>query len=53
VDEEEEKTTPLPTLQVVAAATKMPEQMQLTMLMNMVKSRQATVTELQLDQADR
>jgi len=37
VAEEEEETTTLPTLQVAAAATKSPEQTQLTMLMNMVK----------------
>jgi len=49
----EEETTPPPTLQVAAAATKSPEQTQLTMLMNMVKGLQTTVTELQRDQANR
>jgi len=50
---EDEETTPLPTPQVAAAATKAPEQTQLTMLMGMVKGLQATVTKLQHDQADR
>jgi len=49
----DEETTPPPTLQVAAAATRSPEQTQLTMLMNMVKNLQATVTELQSNQANR
>jgi len=53
VTKEEEDTTLVPTLQVVSATTKSPKQMQLTMLMNMVKGPQATVTELQHDQADK
>jgi len=55
VVKDDEENTPLPTRQVaaVAAATRSPEQTQLTMLMNMVKSLQATVTELQSNQADR
>jgi len=43
----EEETTSPPTPQVAAAATKSPEQTQLTMLMDMVKGLQATVTKLQ------
>jgi len=53
VVKEDEETTPPPTPQVAAATTKSPEQMQLTMLMDMVKGLQATVTKLQSDQADR
>jgi len=53
VVEEDEETTPLPTLQVAAAATKSTEQTQLTMLMNIIKGLQAMVTKLQSDQVDR
>jgi len=53
VVEEDEETTPLPTPQVAAAATKSTKQTQLTMLMDMVKGLQATVTKLQSDQVDR
>jgi len=49
----EEETTPPSTPQVAAAATKPPEPTQLTMLMDMVKGLQATVTKLQRDQAGR
>ena len=47
---EDEETTPSPTPQVAATAT---EPTQLTMLIDMVKGLQATVTKLQRDQADR
>jgi len=50
---DDEETTPLPTPQVAAAATKSIEQTQLTMLMDMVKDQQATVMKLQSDQVDR
>jgi len=53
VVKDDEETTPPPTPQVAAAATKSPEQTQLTMVMNMVEGLQATVTELQSNQADR
>jgi len=53
VVKEDEETTPPPTPQVAAAATKSTEQTQLTMLMDMVKGLQSTVTKLQRDQADR
>jgi len=43
--EGDEETTTLSTLQVAAATTKSAEQTQLTMLLDMVKSLQATVTE--------
>jgi len=52
VVKEDEETTPPPTPQVAAAETESPEQTQLTMLMDMVKGLQATVTKLQRDQAD-
>jgi len=42
----DEATTPPPTPQIAAAMTKSPEQTQFTMLINMVKGLQATVTEL-------
>jgi len=42
---DDEETTPPPNPQVAATTTKSPEQTQLTMLMNMVKGLQATVTE--------
>jgi len=48
-----EKAATPPAPQVSAARTKSPEQTQLTVLMDMVKGLQATVTELQRDQADR
>jgi len=53
VAEEKEEATPLPTLQVAAATTKSPEHTQLTVLMEMVKGLQVTVTKLQCDQANR
>jgi len=49
----DEATTPPPTPQVAATTIKSPGQTQFTMLMNMVKGLQATVTELQNNQADR
>jgi len=49
----EDETTMLSNPQVAAVATKSLEQTQLTMLMNMVKGLQATVTELQRGQAGR
>jgi len=53
VVEEDKETTPLPAPQVAAVATKSTEQTQLTMFLDMVKGLQATVTKLQIDQADR
>jgi len=53
VAEEEEETIPLPTLIMAAATTKSPEHTQLTMLMDMVKGLQATMTELKRNQVDR
>jgi len=53
VVKEDAETTPPPTPQVAAAATKSNEQTQVTMLMDMVKGLQATVTKLQSAQADR
>jgi len=53
VVKEDEETTQIPNPQVAAAATKSPEQTQLTMLMDMVKGLQATVMKLQSSQADR
>jgi len=47
VVEDNKETAILPAPQVSAAMTKSPEQTKLTMLMDMVKSLQATVTELQ------
>lgn len=47
-----EAATP-PAPQVSVTTTKSPEQTQLTVLMDMVKGLQATVTELQRDQADK
>jgi len=49
----EEETTTLANPQVAAAATESSGPTQLTMLMDMVKSLQATVTELQRGQAGR
>jgi len=49
----EDEITTLSNPQVAAATTKSPEQTQLTMLMDMVKGLQATVTKLQRGQADR
>jgi len=53
VVKDDEETTPPLNPQVAATTMKSPEQTQLTMLMNMVKGLQATVTELQNNQADR
>jgi len=53
VAEREEEITTLYTPQVSAATTKSPEQAQLTMLIDMVKGLQATVTKLQPDQAEK
>jgi len=53
VVQDKNETTPSPTPQVSAATTKSPRQTQLTILMYMVKGLQATVTELQNNQAER